>query len=227
ALFDFEVVPPGNRFSLEILVENPEDYELGMLVLGFDFLNNGLALLGGGTSRGLGRVRFELDEAIEVTPNDILACLHSEESLTPSEPKLTDTTSISTPAEVILESADEGQRVVYACLKESGPLDHKGLVSAMQQQGWTKARLQMHKYANWKELFEKSIQAGIITKIDEKYYISGNISIVNQVIPEDPRTSGEEEKSRKKQEAEKKAKIWKEALYEKLKEALEGGKENV
>lgn len=73
--FDLEVVPPGTQFQAEIVAENPDDYELGMLVLAVELLNDGLARLGGATSRGLGRVRFELDEVTEVTPQEILSRL--------------------------------------------------------------------------------------------------------------------------------------------------------
>lgn len=73
--FDFEVVPPGTAFGLEVYAENPEDYELGMLAVGIDMLNEGLAFLGGHKSRGLGRVRVEVREIEEWTPQAVLSRL--------------------------------------------------------------------------------------------------------------------------------------------------------
>jgi|GEM_PF-242138 len=63
--FDAEVVPVGTEFDIEIVAENPEDYELGLLFTGFDMLNNGEAMLGGLTSRGLGRVEIRWNEIVK------------------------------------------------------------------------------------------------------------------------------------------------------------------
>lgn len=54
--YDFEVVSPGARFALEVFVENPADWAMGLLVVGFDQVNEGFTAVGGFTSRGLGRV---------------------------------------------------------------------------------------------------------------------------------------------------------------------------
>lgn len=60
--FDLEVVPPGVRFHLEILVENPTDKELGLLLWALQLYNDGYARLGGASSRGTGRVRLIIKE---------------------------------------------------------------------------------------------------------------------------------------------------------------------
>jgi CRISPR-associated RAMP protein (TIGR02581 family) len=54
--YDLEVVPAGTAFELEIFVDNPEPWMLGLLLLGLDQLDRGFASLGGFASRGLGRV---------------------------------------------------------------------------------------------------------------------------------------------------------------------------
>ncbi len=56
--YDFEVVPPGTSFEFEVLLENADETEEAMVLLGFDMLNRGFARLGGIKSRGLGRVRI-------------------------------------------------------------------------------------------------------------------------------------------------------------------------
>jgi CRISPR-associated RAMP protein (TIGR02581 family) len=74
--YDFEVVAAGTAFDLEVFVENPDDWMLGLLTVGFDQLHEGFTAVGGFTSRGLGRVQVQWDEATEVTAS---ALLHGED----------------------------------------------------------------------------------------------------------------------------------------------------
>ncbi len=60
--YDFEVIPPGTRFTLEVFVENPVDWLMGLLIVGFDQLAEGFTAIGGFTSRGLGRVTVQWSE---------------------------------------------------------------------------------------------------------------------------------------------------------------------
>ncbi|RDV83584.1 CRISPR-associated RAMP protein Csx7 [Ammonifex thiophilus] len=57
--FDFEVVPPGTRFRLELLAENLSPDELGLVWLGIRELWEGRIQVGGFKGRGLGFVRLE------------------------------------------------------------------------------------------------------------------------------------------------------------------------
>ena len=57
--YDTETVPPGTAFRLEILLENANDLQRALVLQALHWLNDGLILLGGMTSRGLGRVRLE------------------------------------------------------------------------------------------------------------------------------------------------------------------------
>ena len=70
--YDFEVVAPGARFDLEVFVENPKPWLLGLLVLGFDQVTLGFTALGGFTSRGLGRVEIAWMTLTELTARDLL-----------------------------------------------------------------------------------------------------------------------------------------------------------
>lgn len=54
--YDFEVLPVGTCFQLEIIAENLEQNEIGMLLLGLDELTRGNVSVGGFKGRGLGRV---------------------------------------------------------------------------------------------------------------------------------------------------------------------------
>jgi len=70
--YDFEVVSPGTRFDLEVFVENPRAWLMGLLIMGFDQIREGFTALGGFTSRGLGRVDIEWAEMTEVSARDLL-----------------------------------------------------------------------------------------------------------------------------------------------------------
>lgn len=59
-LYDFQVVPAGTPFEFKAVVENAEEWELGMLMIGLHQFETEQIPLGGGRSRGLGVVRLEL-----------------------------------------------------------------------------------------------------------------------------------------------------------------------
>lgn len=60
--YDYEVAPRGIAFDLELVVENAEGWDPGLLFVGLRELDQGRASLGGLTSRGLGRVRLDWRE---------------------------------------------------------------------------------------------------------------------------------------------------------------------
>lgn len=59
--YQFEVVPAGAVFPLEVVVENASPAELGLVVLGIRAFERGEILLGGAKSRGLGWCHLESD----------------------------------------------------------------------------------------------------------------------------------------------------------------------
>lgn len=67
-LYDFQVVPAGVSFDFKAVVENAEEWELGLLMIGLHQFENEMIPLGGGRSRGLGVVKLQLDEMIWVNP---------------------------------------------------------------------------------------------------------------------------------------------------------------
>lgn len=73
AKYDFEVVSPGTQFDLEVFIENPEDWLMGLLIVGFEQIAEGFSALGGFTSRGLGRVEIAWSEMGRVNATDLLA----------------------------------------------------------------------------------------------------------------------------------------------------------
>lgn len=56
--YDFEVAPPGTRFRGRMRVDNPEPHEVGLVLTMLDLVDEGLVTVGGGASRGLGRLRY-------------------------------------------------------------------------------------------------------------------------------------------------------------------------
>lgn len=57
--YDVEVVPVGTRFRLEMLLENVDEVRLALVLQTLQLLDQGDLLLGGLTTRGLGRVQLE------------------------------------------------------------------------------------------------------------------------------------------------------------------------
>ncbi|MBL7183263.1 MAG: CRISPR-associated RAMP protein [Anaerolineae bacterium] len=54
--YTYETVPPGTEFTCEIVLENADEFEQGVVLLGLREFQEGRAGLGGGRSRGLGQV---------------------------------------------------------------------------------------------------------------------------------------------------------------------------
>lgn len=61
-LYDFQVVPAGTPFEFKAVVENAEEWELGLLMIGINQFETEQIPLGGGRSRGLGVVRLEIEK---------------------------------------------------------------------------------------------------------------------------------------------------------------------
>lgn len=64
--YDFECLPPGTAFRLELRLENPTPTHLALALKALELLHEGHILLGGLTSRGLGRVELR-DQKLERT----------------------------------------------------------------------------------------------------------------------------------------------------------------
>lgn len=72
---EFEVVPPGTAFRLEIALDNPAEGpvdEVGLLLAALDAFDAGWATLGGKRAFGLGRVRVRVNDARTVTAQQLL-----------------------------------------------------------------------------------------------------------------------------------------------------------
>ena len=71
AKFDYDVVPAGTEFELNIELENIEDYQLDLIGLSLnDILKDNGDLFGGKTSRGIGKCRLKDLKIKYVTSDD-------------------------------------------------------------------------------------------------------------------------------------------------------------
>jgi len=79
-LYDFQVVPVGTPFECRAIVENAEDWELGLLRIGLHQFATQQIPLGGGRSRGLGVVELKINDVWwvdypEDQPQELIAYL--------------------------------------------------------------------------------------------------------------------------------------------------------
>jgi CRISPR-associated protein Csm3 len=56
--YDYEIVVPGTRFAGGLRVDDPQEGDLGLVLSLLDLMDLGVITVGGGTSRGLGRLRL-------------------------------------------------------------------------------------------------------------------------------------------------------------------------
>lgn len=76
--YDYEVVPAGAQFGVRIVVENAEDWEVGLLLFSLKALAQGELPVGGKTTRGMGWCRLEGLRAERVTAADLLEYLQGQ-----------------------------------------------------------------------------------------------------------------------------------------------------
>jgi CRISPR-associated RAMP protein (TIGR02581 family) len=227
-LYDFEVVPAGTSFKLEMLVENPEEYEMGLLMVGFDLLNDGYALLGGNTSRGLGRVKIEIGEICILTPEKLLESLSSSEP--PPESTNVPMASEETPKKSsVLEGSgnpEDPLEAILASLRERSPVTRDELIAAMQQKGWTKKRFQQalgkgSKF-RWDQLFQLAVEQGKAILQGEMFSLPGAPTTTSD---EQLSSKSEEvivrKREEKQREIEQLKRRWKEALRQRIQKAME------
>jgi CRISPR-associated RAMP protein (TIGR02581 family) len=213
--YDFEAVPSGIEFQMEIIVENPEPYEMGLLAVGIELFNGGFILLGGDTSRGLGRITVSIEKMVEVTAEELLAKLQPRSEKSEQDVEETAQENLDEAKAELPETPDEILQELIGCLAESGSLNHDGLVSKMQQKNIKKDKLKEKGYDNWKKLFEKAVKENLIVLSQEGlYHLPG---VQPEPAKEDSRM---EEKSRELEEGthqnDEKLKEWKAALWKKL-----------
>lgn len=76
--YDYEVVPIGSKFGIRIVIENAEDWEVGLLLLSFKAMERGELPVGGKTTRGLGWGRLESLTVERITAANLLNYLQGQ-----------------------------------------------------------------------------------------------------------------------------------------------------
>jgi CRISPR-associated protein Csm3 len=71
-LYDLEVVPAGVEFDLNIVVENANDKDLGLLYLALRDFERGAAFIGGSKTKGLGNVKLTYGEIEEIDNSSLV-----------------------------------------------------------------------------------------------------------------------------------------------------------
>ncbi len=82
--YDFETVPAGAEFTLTIVVENADDWEVGLLLLALQAVQRDELPIGGKTTRGLGWTDLTNLRIHRISKSNLLAYLAG---LTPPEEK--------------------------------------------------------------------------------------------------------------------------------------------
>ncbi|MCS7015039.1 MAG: CRISPR-associated RAMP protein Csx7 [Gemmatales bacterium] len=73
--FDFETVPAGAEFDLNLVLENVDDWEVGLVLVALEALGNGHLALGGKTTRGLGWMELVRLQVQGIQAQDLLQYL--------------------------------------------------------------------------------------------------------------------------------------------------------
>ncbi|MFC1976288.1 CRISPR-associated RAMP protein Csx7 [Chloroflexota bacterium] len=75
--FNFEAIPAGTQFKFEVMIDNANEAELGLALLGLREFENGFVSLGGARSRGLGHVELKIEwgDSVWVTRENLKAYL--------------------------------------------------------------------------------------------------------------------------------------------------------
>lgn len=74
-LYDYEVVPAGVVFDFQAIVDNAEDWQLGILYFGLSAFEKGELTIGGGSSRGLGVIELSLETVTYIDSSSIIKYL--------------------------------------------------------------------------------------------------------------------------------------------------------
>ena len=74
-LYDYEVVPAGVLFDFHAIVDNAEEWQLGLLYVGLSAFENGELTIGGGSSRGLGLIELSLKPGCYIESQHIMQYL--------------------------------------------------------------------------------------------------------------------------------------------------------
>lgn len=221
--FDYEVVPSGTEFDVEIVVENATDEQLGLLFLGLREFEKGVVSIGGNTSRGLGRVQLSWEEAEWVDSKDRNRFLeylrtnkgemyYSEEAKEESEDTIgrteipedeshAETSSQEAPSESssLQEAFNKVVQAIQIVESRGQPTNASLLGSVLGSElGLNKRELALQNIANsMTELLTKAVKAGVIRLEGDAYrVVEAELKISDSAEIESEQPSNEQEKGK-------------------------------
>ncbi len=171
ALYTFECVPAGARFEFELVFDNPDDWEIGLILAGLEQFNEGYVQLGGKTSRGLGRVQVDIDEIVIQSarhlllgePGEVFKVVEtSDEPVLPPDPVL-EKAQAAGPFWVDLLETARANKVI----------DCDTFYKQLESKGWTKLRVETEVEINKgkpSRALEKAAQLGILVMNGPRYF---------------------------------------------------------
>ncbi|MBX7223827.1 MAG: CRISPR-associated RAMP protein [Blastocatellia bacterium] len=174
-LYTFECVPAGARFEFELVFDNPEDWEIGLILAGLKQFDEGFAHLGGKASRGLGRVRVMV-QGIEVkTARNLLLDEPGETFGLTQKPVVSEPVPMVKPKDPIREKAAGAGAFwvdVLELARERQSLDASSLYDAVVSKGWNKEKVQSETGKEWKatKILEQAVKFGLLNQRAATFY---------------------------------------------------------
>lgn len=208
--YDFEVVPRETPFCLHLRVDNASQEELGLLFLGLREFNNGGAVLGGNTSRGLGAVRIEWREFELVEKSGLLDYLRSGRGriLKPGlkatmdrpieQGEASPKDQAVAPADLRTDALAKAVQAVRLAVEEGRLTDASGVGQILSERlGVNKDYLKKYGIASGvKDLLQQAVAAGLLVEEKGSYRLGEPAPVPDQTgIPpaEEPEPAGLEE----------------------------------
>jgi hypothetical protein len=191
-LYDFEAVPPGTAFQLTVIVDNPDDADVGLLLYLFEEMNHGHLALGGKSSRGLGLVRVTWDEIVETSlekENPFASMLSSLDLL---QPRATEPEERETAAAPELPTTGDpaAWRVLADLLLELPEVDKTLLGQRAAERGLAKTQLneklglgldEKKVRKAWDVVIERLVGCGFIVEHGGRLLVAGRVAPQAQV----------------------------------------------
>lgn len=199
-LYDFEAIPPETPFRLTVVVDNPSDEDVGLLLYLFNELDCGHIALGGKTSRGLGLVRVVWQRIVETTlqkGNPFAEMLSSRDLLSRPAAEEPEEQPEETPAEAgpSLPATGDPQawKALAELLEELPEIDKTLLGQRGAEHGLTKNNLNDKlglgldsSRKAWDTALERLVETGFLVKREDRLYVASQIVSLSE--PEEEET---------------------------------------
>jgi CRISPR-associated RAMP protein (TIGR02581 family) len=185
-LYDFEAVPPGTVFKLTVILDNPSDPEVGLLLYLFDELDSGHLGLGGKNSRGLGQVQVRWLRIVETSlqkGNPFAHLLSSRDLLTSTPENAGEPSETKSDDAKLPQTGDRGMwRELAEILTEMPAVDKSELGQRVSPKGWSKESLNTalglglegkNVRKTWDEILKRFVESGFLVSKVGKLEIAG------------------------------------------------------